>query len=281
MGSDRAKVSVLGPQGTYSHHAAQKIFKDQADHILCANFQEIYEKIAKGESDYGVVPLENNSAGLVDAAFDLLIRSDSIILGEFTLPIVHSLLSLEDDIKNIKILYSLPHPYFQCSDYIETRLNRDLRWIQSSSSTQALKDCLANPTQSAAIGFADTGKELGLKLLESGIQDLENNSTRFALIARPSQKLPEFKTSGNNKASIVFTLDDKPGTLLEILKVFHQRKLNLCHIESRPTRKKEWKYYFCLTAEGPSGFEEALQEVCQQTPWHKILGIYPVIQSDS
>lgn len=280
--TDKIKVAFLGPEGTHSHRATVEIFGNQFNEVLCSEFESVFAKVENGDAKFAVVPIENNTAGMVDKALDLLILSDLKIIAETKLFIHQSLLSMEDKLDKIQKLYSLPQPYFQCQLFIEKHLP-DVEWIQSSSSSQAVQECLAHPEASAAIAYADSGVEQGLKVLSKNIQDLKDNSTRFVILSR-GEKLPNLEQLSNSrKTSIVFTLEDRPGTLLEILNIFQKYELNMCHIESRPTRLKKWNYYFFITLENELAKEDllksAIQEVVQKTPWNHDLGTYGIIQS--
>jgi prephenate dehydratase len=202
------------------------------------------------------------------------------IRGEYTLEIKHSLLSVEKNILKINKIYSLAQPYFQCQNYIQERLSK-AEWVQVSSSAHAIEMCKENPEASVAIGYADTGIEMGLNVMSENIQDLSNNETRFIILSKKEDNLPtSLSRSENIKTSLVFTLADEPGKLLEILNIFRNYSLNLCHIESRPTRLKEWRYYFFLTVEcdkNQNMIKQALEEIKSITPWFNNLGSYSLL----
>jgi len=280
MSNNTPKITFLGPLGTYSYRASSEIFKNGFTEVPSSPFEEVFETLENDKADYAVIPIENNTAGIVDAALDLLIRSSLKIRGEYSLQIRHSLLSVENDISKINKIYSLAQPYFQCQIFIQQNLPK-VEWIQVSSSAHALEMCKANPEGSSAIGYADTGIDMGLKIVSEDIQDLSDNETRFIVLSKNEDELrTSLSRSENIKTSLVFTLSDEPGKLLEILNIFRNYSLNLCHIESRPTRLKEWRYYFFLTVEcdkNQNMIKQALSEIKSITPWFNDLGSYSLL----
>lgn len=272
-------IAFLGPLGTHSHRATQEIFGQEFNAKPEKTFDQVFEVLASNQADAAVVPLENNTAGVVDVALDLLIRSEFSIIAEFNLEIQHSLLSNEKGLSEIKTLYSLSQPYFQCQNFILNYLPH-AKWVQEASSAGAIEACLRNPKNSAAIGYADSGRKIGVPVFQESIQDLSNNETRFVVLSNGVEPKINKNQYKYNKTSIVFTLEDKPGTLLKIMSIFNQHNLNLCHIESRPTRLEEWRYYFCITVESEpndKGLEAALKEVSSHVLFYKHLGTYPII----
>jgi chorismate mutase/prephenate dehydratase len=142
-----------------------------------------------------------------------------------------------------------------------------------------MKTCLETP-QSAAIGFADTGKKMGLKILAENIQNRSDNTTRFFVLSKGETYSNKRQAGSTTRSTLVFTLEDKPGSLLSILEIFREASINMCHIESRRTPLPEWNYYFFITLEtqlDSQALEEPLKKVEKLTPWNRFLGQYPVL----
>lgn len=272
------KLAYLGPRGTFSCHAVELIFGDEHLHVPCGSFDEVFESVERQENDLGVIPLENSAAGIVGSTQDLLFRSSLKIIAEAFVPIVHSLVSTRDSLEGAKTIYSFPQPYQQSKQFIETFLP-GLRYIQASSSADALR-LTRDDSESVAIGLASSARNLGLRILREGIQDDDDNSTRFVVLSASEKKNNPFLELPPKRATLVFTLKDEPGSLLKILQIFDRHRLNLCHIESRPTRKDKWKYFFGLSVDCPNGtkgLESAILEVESAADWCRVIGIYPTL----
>jgi prephenate dehydratase len=246
----------------------------------CPNFENIFQGLDQ-EHGYGVLPLENNTAGAVDPAIDLLIASDLTICAEYHLSVKHSLVSPNQDLKNITILYSMPQPYYQSYGFIQKHL-KHAEWVQCPSSSNAMERSLKHGKGSAAIGLATTANHVGLNILANDIQDRQDNHTRFVVLSRNLAYSGALQLSQSKRSSIVFTLEDLPGTLLDTLNIFKDQNLNMSHIESRPSKDPRWNYYFLITLEcdqkREQELEQALKKVQENTPWSRHLGTYPLLK---
>jgi len=272
-------IAYLGPEGSYSDRATKLLFDANSDFSACGRFDDIFEKVENDQCDYAVLPIENNTAGIVNEAIDLLIPSTLNICAEFTMPVIHSLLSKNDiSLKEIQTLYSMSQPYYQSKQFIDQNL-KHARWSQTTSSSKALQSCLSDDT-SAAIGFSDTGIKLGLQELHKNIQTREDNATRFFVLSKEKGYHELRQPSQSYRATLVFTLKNEPGSLLSILDIFKSSDINMCHIESRRTPHPEWDYYFFISLEvkrETSQLDEALAKVTELTPWSRFLGHYPLL----
>ena len=159
------RVAFLGPEGTHSHRAVIAVFGESVKQLRCNQFDDVFKYVESKQADFAVIPLENNTAGVVDTTLDLLIQSPLQIVAEFTMEIKHSLLSLEGKLSKINKLYSLSQPFFQSHQFVKAHLP-EAQWIQSASSSQALQECLENPIGSAAIGDALTGQKYRTELIK-------------------------------------------------------------------------------------------------------------------
>lgn len=271
----------LGPNGSYSHRATEGLFGPKADYVPCPRFEEIFSSMEKTPG-FAIVPLENNTAGAIDPAIDLLIASQLNICAEFRLQVNHSLLSNEKDLAQVQVLYSMVQPYYQSYRFIQQQLPH-AKWEACTSSSEALARCKEHGAGSASIGFCETGLQLGLDVLANNIQDRSDNSTRFVVLSHNVPYPGVLKPLPQRRCSVVFTLEDRPGTLLDTLTIFREHQLNMSHIESRPSRDSRWNYYFLVTLESELGEESrlksALSLVLKTTPWSRSLGSYPVVVS--
>lgn len=272
-------IAYLGPEGSYSDRATKFLFDASSNFSACGRFDDIFNKVENDQCDYAVLPIENNTAGIVNEAIDLLIPSTLNICAEFTMPVIHSLLSKKEIAFNeIQTLYSMSQPYYQSKHFIDQNL-KHCTWSQTTSSSKALEACLQDET-SAAIGFSDTGIKLGLQELQKNIQIREDNATRFFVLSKEKSYNELRKPSQNYRATLVFTLKNEPGSLLSILDIFKSSDINMCHIESRRTPHPEWDYYFFISLEVQkeiTQLKKALEKVTELTPWSRFLGHYPLL----
>lgn len=274
------RIAYLGPEGSYSHRATQLLFDEKTQWMACERFDRIFESVETENCQFGVLPIENNTAGIVDEAIDLLISSKLKICAEYAMPVQHALMSCENstDLSRIHTLYSMTQPYYQSKQFIDQHLSH-ANWVQTSSSSQAMKTSQNTP-KSAAIGFADSGVQLGLNILAENIQNRSDNTTRFYVLSKGTPYTNKRQAGPTTRSTLVFTLEDKPGSLLSILEIFRDEGINMCHIESRRTPLPEWNYYFFITLETEldcSALEKPLKKVEKLTPWNRFLGKYPVL----
>jgi chorismate mutase / prephenate dehydratase len=274
------QLFFLGPEGSFSHLATQTLF-DKGTFRAMPDFDEVFEGAENDHESFAVVPLENNTAGAVDPALDLACASTLEIRAEFHLGIHHALLGAKENEFEIDTLFAMDQPYFQCRRFLKKRLSQ-ATWIPCKSSADSMEKALSHGKGAAAIGLADRGIEKGLHLLESDIQDRKDNFTRFAILSRHL----EYKSDLKNKTmrtSMAFSLEDRPGSLLETLEIFRGGGLNMCHLESRPSPDHRWRHRFWVTLETKDEDEERLiqtsQQVEQSTPWSRFLGAYPLLTS--
>ena len=273
------KLYYLGPNGSYSHRASESLFGTKATFVPCPRFEEVFSSMHE-EPGFAIVPLENNTAGAIDPAIDLLIASKLNICAEFRLQVQHSLLSNETNLSQVSVLYSMVQPYYQSYQFIQQKLSH-VQWEPCTSSSEAIIRCKEHSAGSAAIGFGETGLKQGLKILVPNIQDRNDNSTRFVVLSNNLSYSGPLKALPQRRCSVVFTLEDRPGTLLDTLQIFRDHQLNMSHIESRPSRDARWNYYFLVTLESELGEEsrlkDALDLVQKTTPWSRSLGSYPIV----
>ena len=265
------KIAYLGPEATFTHLAAIKKFGKSLDCIECSSIADVFTEVERGRADYGVVPIENSTEGAVNHTLDMFIDSDLKICSEMYLPIKHNLLSKHSKISAVKRVYSHEQVFAQCRKWLEKNLP-NAKLTPCASTTGAAMLAAAGGGR-AAIASKVAADEYKLNLLASSIEDSAHNITRFLIIGTQ-----EVKPTKDDKTSIVFSMKDKAGALHNALLPFKKGNINLTKIESRPSKKKAWKYYFFVDMEGhksSSLVKKALKALGKECLFVKILGAYP------
>lgn len=266
----KLKVSYLGPEATFTHLAALEKFGTNVEYLPCNNITDVFLLIERNEADYGVVPIENSIEGAVSHTLDMFIDSDLKICSEIVLDISHNLLA-KCTINRIKKIYSNPQVFGQCRIWLQTNVpNAEL--IEVSSTSKAAQ--LASKEKNAGcIASVLAAKVYNLKILAEEIEDSPHNRTRFLVIAKN-----DVGQTGDDKTSIMFSIKDRVGALHDMLVPFKKYNINLTKIESRPSKKKAWDYYFFLDLAGhrfEPKIKKALEELDKKCKFLKILGSYP------
>lgn len=270
LGRDR--VAFLGPPGTFSDQAAKTYFPQASTEFFVVHkIPDVFRKVISNEVDYGVVPVENTIYGSVPITLDLLLESDLKVSGEIIIRIKHNLIATHPmPLSEIKTLLSKDQAIGQCRQFIEENLQQ-VEIIETKSTAQAVES-LNQYEQAAAIGTESAVELYHRVILAKGIEDNQNNFTRFFVIGH-QESLP----TGNDKTSIIFSVKHEPGALLTALKSFSSRKINLTKLESRPSRLTPWEYFFYTDFEGhlkDENVKEALNELKNSTLYIKLLGSY-------
>jgi chorismate mutase/prephenate dehydratase len=266
------RVAYLGPQGTFTHLAAIRNFGKKAEYISAESISDCFEKVEKQEADYAVVPIENSTEGVINYTLDMFVDSDLKICSEATLNISHYLLASGNvSLNKIKRVYSNPQVFPQCRAW----LSRNLPGVEFIPTTSTAKAAITvkKDKQSACIGNKMLAEVYGLKMLAQSIEDLSSNITRFLVIGGCDSA-----PSGKDKTSVLFSVKDRVGVLHDVLYGFKKYGINLTKIESRPSKKKPWEYYFFIDFEGHRSSPQvakALAQLERQCVFVKILGSYP------
>ncbi len=263
-------IAYLGPEATYTHEAATKKFGASAEYKPLSNIKEIFSAVEKGIADFGVVPVENSTEGVETHTLDMFIESDLKICDEILLPISHCLLSKSKK-KKINKVYSHPQALAQCRIWLQKNLP-GVPLAEVYSTAQAAKLALKEKF-SAAIASELASRLYNLPIVGKNIEDLSVNVTRFLVIGKESSQ-----PTGNDKVSLMFSLKDKVGALHSSLKPFYKHKINLTKIESRPSKRKIWEYYFFVDLEGhceEKRVKQAIEELKPLCTFLKVLGSYP------
>ncbi len=264
------RIGYLGPDGSFSHTAAMLKFGQSVEYEGLTDIFSIFDEVSKGHCDLGIVPIENTTGGGVIETLDALIESNVKVCSEVLMAIHHNLLA-NCPLNQIEKIYSKPEIFAQCRKWLSATF-KDAEIISVTSSARAAQMAAAE-LHVAAIGSAVAAELYDLKIVCEHIEDITNNITRFLVIGAE-----DAKPTGEDKTAILFSTSHKAGALADVLNVLKKYNINLTNIESRPSKKREWEYYFFMDFLGhrldenvQKGIEEA-REHCLQL---SILGSFP------
>ncbi len=266
----KLKVSYLGPQATFCYQAGLKLFGSGVKLIPAKRISDVIEEAEKQRVDFAVVPIENSNEGSVNTTLDELVDTNLKVVNEIVLRVSHCLLS-KTKFENIRTIYSHPQALAQCSTWLHNNLpNAELFPVNSTA--QAAQMASKN-SKSAAISSETAANLYKLNVLAKSIEDSRDNWTRFFVLGN------EFSgKTGKDKTSIILTINDRVGTLYNILSQFSNNKINLTKIESRPTKKKVWQYVFFVDFDGhieDKKVKDTLEKIKDNCVFLKVLGSYP------
>ena len=269
------RIAFQGERGAYSEMATLNYFHFEVETLPQRSFQDVFDAVLEGKVEYGIVPLENSLAGSIHENYDLFLRYPDIkIVGETKLRIVHSLIGLPDaTIEGIRKVFSHPQGLAQCARFLDEHpyMEKVPFYDTAGSVAHVAKE---GKKEYAAIAHEGAARIYGMKVLKSGIETNPLNYTRFAILARAELEVGETP----NKASIVFSTPDKPGSLFRCMKVLADRNLNMKKLESRPIPGKPWQYMFYVDLELPEDlgiFQEAIAEIGALSEDEvRVLGLY-------
>jgi chorismate mutase/prephenate dehydratase len=264
------RIAYLGPQGSFSHTAAMLKFGQSVEYEPLADIKSIFGEVSKGHCDLGLVPIENTMGGGVIETLDAFVDSNVKICAEVLMAIHHNLLS-NFPLEQIEKIYSKPEVFAQCRNWLSATF-KQAQTVAVASTAKAAQMAAEEP-KAAAIGSKIAAELYGLKIICENIEDTPNNVTRFMVIA-----CEDAKPTGEDKTAILFSTAHKAGALADVLDVFKQYNINLTNIESRPSRKRQWEYYFFVDFLGhrtdqrvQKGLEDAGKHCLQLS----ILGSFP------
>ena len=264
-------VAFLGPKATFTHLACLKHFGESAEYVPQINLSAVFDAVDRNAADFGVVPIENSSEGIVSNTLDMFVDHNLLICGEILLEVAHDLLSVTGDIGHVRKIYSIPHAIAQCRGWLERNL-REVPVFDVESTARGAELAADDPAAAAIAGEA-AAKLYGLKTIRKRIQDNTNNFTRFIILGKQ-----ESDRTGNDKTSILFAARDEVGALFHMLQPFAKHNVNLTKIESRPVKTKAWEYLFFLDMSGHITDEpiaKALEDLKERAQFIKTLGSYP------
>jgi prephenate dehydratase len=265
------KIAFQGEPGAYSEQAVFNYFGN-VETQPCESFDVVFDSVVSDDCEFGLIPIENSLAGSIHQNYDLLLRHDLYIVGEYLLRVQHCLIALPG-VKKAEIKKAISHPQAlgQCAAYLRGLGIKPVQGYDTAGSVKMLKESGARDT--AAIASRRAAEIYEMQILEEGIEDNAENYTRFLAISKTSVK-PE----GEAKTSIVFTLKNQPGALFKALSVFALRDIDLTKIESRPLQGKLWDYLFYVDFIGATHEEtsrKALDHLSEYALMLRVLGSYP------
>jgi chorismate mutase/prephenate dehydratase len=263
-------IAYLGPEATFTHQAAIRRFGASLRYVSQKTIADVFLEVTKRRADYGVVPVENSTEGVVTHTLDMFVDSDLKIVAQIILPIQHCLVSncKRDELKK---LYAHPQSYAQCRIWVQNHLPH-IEVIETSSNARSAELAAKEP-HSAAIAGVLAAERYGLRILESDIQDNSANATRFLVLGRQCSP-----PTGKDRTSIMLSITHEVGALYKALSAFRRFKINMTKIESRPSKRKAWEYYFFVDCEGHKEdrkVAKAIAELERQCNFVKVLGSYP------
>ncbi len=236
------RIAYLGPEGSFSHLAATEKFGSSVEYEAVADIAGVFTEVSRRHADFGVVPVENSTGGGVIDTLDAFIDSDVKICAEINRAIRHSLLA-NCRIEQIERVYSKPEVFAQCQRWLsETGLAAKTIPVASTSKAAEMA---GSEQRAAAIGSALAAELYRLGVVTENIEDNPNNVTRFVVVGRSCAQ-----PTGDDKTAMMFITAHKAGALADMLAVFKQNGINLTFIQSRPSKKRNWEYYFFVDAEG-------------------------------
>jgi prephenate dehydratase len=267
------RIAFQGEPGAYSEAAIFAHFGNGIQSLPCESFEQVFASVASGDSDCGLIPIENSLAGSIHRNYDLLLQNGLVVVGEHYLHVHHCLIALPGvELAEIRRVISHPQALAQCDGYI-----RSLGQVKAEASYDTAGSVKIvreqNDRTLAAIASRRAAKLYGMQVLAEDIEDNPANITRFLIIS-----LQLVDPGADAKTSIVFSLKNEPGSLFKALSVFALRDIDLTKIESRPLVGKPWEYFFYIDFAGSTQQDvvtRALSHLDEYANYLRVLGSYP------
>ncbi|MFA6988955.1 MAG: prephenate dehydratase [Candidatus Gastranaerophilaceae bacterium] len=276
------EILFLGPEGSYSHIAKDKTVEllgiEGIKPVIMRSFPDIIAAVDENKEAIAVIPIENSIEGVVRETVDRIIRTKNYVrvFQEIIIPVSNCLMSKSGELDKVKHIVSHPQPLAQCNNYIRN-LSRKLGWriecIGTESTSEGARSLSDFDDSYAAIANEKAASIYNLKIIEKNINDEPDNKTRFICIGH------EYPSStGNDKTSIAFATQNKPGELVEVLLLFKEHNLNMSYIDSRPSRKNLGEYIFYVDIDGhveDPNLNSALEKIKNRITFYRLIGSYP------
>ena len=273
------RVAFLGPAGTFSELAAFQYFGSSIERVPCSSIDEVFRAAASGSAEFGVVPVENSTEGVVSRSLDLFLHTPLHVVGETSLLVRHNLLRQSATQEGIEVVYAHPQALAQCQGWLNTHLPKAERRT-ASSNAEGARLASTNPAW-AGIASDRAAAEFGLHIAAHAIQDDAFNRTRFAVVCLP-HVLGAPGASGKDCISLIVSVPNRPGAVHDMLVPLKAHGVSMTRFESRPARSGQWEYYFYLDIQGhPSELHvaQALHDLQGLCAFYKVLGTYPISES--
>jgi chorismate mutase/prephenate dehydratase len=263
-------VAYLGPEATFTHQAAIRRFGASLRYSPQKTITDVFTEVSKHRADYGVVPVENSTEGVVTHTLDMFVDSDLQIVAQIVLPVQHCLLA-DCPRSQIRKLYAHPQALGQCRAWVQANLPR-VEIIETSSNARSA-ELAAKEKKAAAIAGLLAAERYDVAVLDYDIQDSVVNVTRFLVLGRQCSP-----PTGNDRTSLMFSTVDRAGALYHALAPFRRYRINMTKIESRPSKRKAWEYFFFVDCDGhmeDRRLAKAISMLGVHCSYVKVLGSYP------
>ena len=270
------RVAYLGPAGTFSEQAALGFFGSSIERVPCASIDEVFRTTTAGAADFGVVPVENSTEGVVARSLDLFLTTPLFIIGETSLNVRHNLLRRENGLEGITAVCAHPQALAQCHGWLSNHLPAVERRPVASNAEGARM--AAQDASLAALASERAAAEWGLHVVAPAVQDDAHNRTRFAIVTHP-ERHPAPRASGHDCTSLVVSVANRPGAVHDMLVPLKEHGVSMSRFESRPARSGQWEYYFFIDIQGHPDephVDAALKALRAQCAFFKLLGSYPL-----
>lgn len=267
------RIAYLGPEGTFTQAAALKHFGHSVETVALSCIPDVFTEVASDHANFGLVPVENSTEGVISHTLDMFIHSNLKVCGEVEIRIHHQLANLSQNPDQIERIYSHQQSFAQCRNWLDQHYPQQER-IPVNSNAEAAR-LASEDAGSAAICGVQAVDIFGLKVCHRNIEDLSDNTTRFMVIGKL-----EAGPSGKDKTSLLLSAHNKPGSLLGLLEPLAKHGISMNKIESRPSPSRMWEYVFFVDIDGHQNdthVAEALAELKDEAALFKILGSYPKV----
>jgi chorismate mutase/prephenate dehydratase len=265
------KIAYLGPEGTFTQTAALKHFGHSVSTVPMSSIPDVFSSVESGHADYGLVPVENSTEGVISHTLDMFIDSDLKVCGEVEIRIHHHLANQSQDVSKIRHIYSHQQSFAQCRHWLDQNFPAIER-IPVSSNAEAARVASKDESVAAICGLPAV-EIFDLQICFESIEDLSDNTTRFVIIGNQ-----DVAPSGDDKTSLLISTKNYPGALLGLLQPLADNNISMNKIESRPAPDRKWEYIFFIDIDGhqqSTNVRQALDELKQQAAMFKVLGSYP------
>lgn len=263
-------IAYFGPEATFTHQAAIRKFGASLHYSAQKTIGDVFAEVARNRADYGVVPVENSTEGVVTHTLDMFVESDLRIVAQIVMRVQQCLMSKGPQ-RDIRKLFVHPQSLAQCRAWIQNNLP-EVEIIETSSNARSA-ELAAKTRNSAALGGALAAQRYGLDVLQADIQDNSTNTTRFLVLGRQCSP-----ATGHDRTSLMFSIPHQVGALHTSLAPFRKYRLNMTKIESRPSKRKAWEYFFFVDCDGhydDKRVASAIGDLQEHCTFVKVLGSYP------
>ncbi len=263
-------IAYLGPEATFTHQAAIRRFGASLRYCAQKTIADVFTEVSKNRADYGVVPVENSTEGVVTHTLDMFVDSDLKIVSQIVLPVQQCLLSNAPR-RKIEKLFAHPQSLAQCRGWVQNHLPR-VEIVETSSNARSA-EFAASQKNAAAIAGLLAAEKYRLRVLDQDIQDNAANATRFLVLGRQCSP-----PTGQDRTSLMISITDKVGALHSALTAFRRYRINMTKIESRPSKRKAWEYLFFIDCDGhvdDRKVANAIRMLGDHCNFVKVLGSYP------